>query len=144
MVDIQCATADIRQGKKEEERRRKKQDKNIMACPIPYGGHKYHRTTNCQTQTLHKQESTCDHIFDNKCYNSAAVAKMDYCLATIDMDGPKSGGCCAPFCGGSWVSIKHNVIWPRPTSVPSGILIHPTVWPRYTNVTDRQENGSIA
>ena len=43
---------------------------------------------------------------------------------------------------------------PRPTSVPSGILIHPTVWPQYTNVTDRQtdrrdrtdrtENGPIA
>jgi len=27
---------------------------------------------------------------------------------------------------------------PRPTSVPSGILIHATVWPKYTNVTDRQ------
>jgi len=25
-----------------------------------------------------------------------------------------------------------------PTSVPSGILIHPTVWIQYTNVTDRQ------
>ena len=27
---------------------------------------------------------------------------------------------------------------PRPTPVPSSILIHPTVWPQYTNVTDRQ------
>jgi len=27
---------------------------------------------------------------------------------------------------------------PRPTSPPSGILIHLTVWPQYTNVTDRQ------
>jgi len=27
---------------------------------------------------------------------------------------------------------------PRPTSVQSGILIHPTIWPQYTNVTDRQ------
>jgi len=27
---------------------------------------------------------------------------------------------------------------PRPTSVPSGMLIHPTIWPQYTNVTDRQ------
>jgi len=27
---------------------------------------------------------------------------------------------------------------PRPTSVSSGILIHPTVWPQYINVTDRQ------
>jgi len=27
---------------------------------------------------------------------------------------------------------------PRPTSMPSFILIRPTVWPQYTNVTDRQ------
>jgi len=27
---------------------------------------------------------------------------------------------------------------PRPTSIPSGILIHPTVWPQHANVTDRQ------
>jgi len=27
----------------------------------------------------------------------------------------------------------------RPTSVPSFILIHPTLWPQYTNVTDRQD-----
>jgi len=26
---------------------------------------------------------------------------------------------------------------PRPTSMPSVILIHPTIWPQYTNVTDR-------
>jgi len=39
---------------------------------------------------------------------------------------------------------------PRPTFVPSGILIHATVWPQYTNVTDRtyrqdrQDNGPVA
>jgi len=32
---------------------------------------------------------------------------------------------------------------PRPTSVPSFILIHATVWPQYTNVTDRQCSDSI-
>ena len=34
-----------------------------------------------------------------------------------------------------------NTMWsgPRPTCIPSGILIHPIVWPQYTNVTDRQE-----
>ena len=46
-----------------------------------------------------------------------------------------------------------NTMWPAPrlTSIPSGILIHPTVWPQYTNVTDRTDrqdrqtdNGSIA
>jgi len=33
---------------------------------------------------------------------------------------------------------------PRPTSVPSGIVIHPTAWSHYTNVRDRQDNGPIA
>jgi len=28
---------------------------------------------------------------------------------------------------------------PRPTSIPSGTLIHSTVWPQYTKVTDRQD-----
>ena len=28
---------------------------------------------------------------------------------------------------------------PRPTKVPSCILIHPTVWPQDTNITDRQD-----
>jgi len=39
-----------------------------------------------------------------------------------------------------------NTMWPGPrrTSVPSGILIHPTVWPQYTNVTDSQDNGPVA
>jgi len=36
MVNIQSPTAEIRQGKK---KKKKKQDENIMACPIPYGGH---------------------------------------------------------------------------------------------------------
>jgi len=37
-----------------------------------------------------------------------------------------------------------NTMWPgpRPTSVPSGDWIHPTVWSQYTNVTGRQ-TGSI-
>jgi len=34
-----------------------------------------------------------------------------------------------------------NTMWPgsRLTSIPSGILIHPTIWPLYTNVTDRTD-----
>jgi len=39
MADIQSATVEIRRGKKEEERGKKPQDENIMACPIPHGGH---------------------------------------------------------------------------------------------------------
>jgi len=43
------------------------------------------------------------------------------------------------------VGSPSNTMWPRPTSVPSFILMHPTVWPKYTNVTDwtdRQWSGS--
>jgi len=36
-----------------------------------------------------------------------------------------------------------NTMWPgpRPTCMPSFILIRPTVWPQYTNVTDRQTDS---
>jgi len=40
MVDIQSVTAEIRRGKEIERRRKKPQGKNIMACPITWGGHK--------------------------------------------------------------------------------------------------------
>jgi len=52
---------------------------------------------------------------------------------------PKSGGllsqCCAPFHGRA--GSPSNTMWPgpRPTSVPSGILIHPSVWPQQTTTT---------
>jgi len=38
MVDIQSATAEIRQGKKEE-RKKKPQDDNIMSASATQGGH---------------------------------------------------------------------------------------------------------
>jgi len=56
-----------------------------------------------------------------------------------------------PFWGGA--GSPFNTMWPGPrsTSVPSDILIYPTVWPQYTNVTlqtDRTDkptdNGPIA
>jgi len=68
-------------------------------------------------------------------------------LATVDM-GRKEGAA-VPF-RGLGAGSPSNTVWPglRPTSVPSGILIHPAVWPQYTNVTDRQtdrqNNGTIA
>jgi len=43
MVDIQSATAEIRQGIKKERRSKKPQGKNIIACPIPQGGIKSQR-----------------------------------------------------------------------------------------------------
>jgi len=39
MADIQSATAEIRRGKKERRKKKKPQRKNIMVCPILWGGH---------------------------------------------------------------------------------------------------------
>ena len=61
--------------------------------------------------------------------------------------GRKLGQLC-PFGGGGFES-PSNTMWPgpRPTCMPSFILIRQTVWPKYTNVvtdrTDRQRSDSI-
>ena len=41
---------------------------------------------------------------------------------------------------GSSAGSQSNTMWPgpRPTGMPSFILIHPTIWPQYTSITDRQ------
>ena len=59
-------------------------------------------------------------------------------LATTDMCRELGEGPC-PFEGAAAGS-PSNTMWPepRPTFMPSFILIRPTVWPQYTNVTDRQ------
>jgi len=38
--------------------------------------------------------------------------------------------------GGAGSASNTMSLGPRPTSVPTGILIHETVWPQYTRVTD--------
>jgi len=65
------------------------------------------------------------------------------CLATVDM-GLKVGNAVPLSMEGA--GSPSNRMWPgpRPTSIPSGTLIHPTVWAQYTNVADRQDNGPIA
>ena len=63
-------------------------------------------------------------------------------LATIDKD--RNVGAAAPLSvgGGAAGSPSKRISpAPRPTSVPSGILIHPIVWPQYTNVTDTQADN---
>jgi len=45
---------------------------------------------------------------------------------------------------GSWSPSNTVSSGLRPTSMPVGILIHPTVWPQYTNITDRLDNGPVA
>jgi len=45
MVHIHSATVEIRQGKKERKKTEEETTmQNIMACPIPYGGHNYSYT----------------------------------------------------------------------------------------------------
>ena len=53
------------------------------------------------------------------------------------MGGKFTGGLC-PF--GEMGRYPSNAMWlgPRPTRMPSFILIRPTVWPLYANVRDRQ------
>jgi len=61
-------------------------------------------------------------------------------LATIDMGQKVCVGATVPLSVGRGAGSPSNTMspGPRPTSIPSGILIHSTVWPQYTNVTDRQ------
>jgi len=68
---------------------------------------------------------------------SSAVDQIGDRLATIDM-GRKSGGVPPFFGGGGGAGSPSNTMWPEPmpTSVPSFILVHPTVWPQYTSITD--------
>jgi len=69
--------------------------------------------------------------FSNK---SSAVAEMGFRLATIDM-GRKVGGDALPLSVGEAGTPSNTMSpRPRPTSVPNGNLIHPTVWSQNTNV----------
>jgi len=69
-------------------------------------------------------------LADQTIDKSSAVAEMGDRLATIDMGRKVGKGCCMG-CAGSPLG-HHLTIWPGPrlTSLPIGILIHPTVWPQ--------------
>jgi len=60
-------------------------------------------------------------------------------FATIDKGRKVRGRAAVPLLGGGGAGSPSNTMWPgsRHTTIPSGILIHPTVWPQYT-VTDKQ------
>jgi len=61
-------------------------------------------------------------------------------LATIDMGRKKLGRAAVPlWVGGAGFPYNIMSLGPRPTSVPSGILIHETVWPQCTRVTDDRQ-----
>ena len=74
-------------------------------------------------------------------HNIIAISKTSLAVAETgdhDMSRKVGEGCCAPLRGGSWSPSNTMSPQPRPSSVPSSILIHPTVWLQYTNVTKRQ------
>ena len=52
--------------------------------------------------------------------------------------GRRLGQRSAPFFWGGGTGFPSETMWPgpRPTCMPSFVLIHRTVWPQYTNVTD--------
>ena len=79
---------------------------------------------------------------------SSAVAEMGDRLATVDMGRKVGEEYCAPFRWGLLGPHPTVSLGLRPTSIPSGILIHPAVWPQYTTLqadrTDRQDNSPIA
>ena len=59
-------------------------------------------------------------------------------LDTIDVT--RKLGAAVPLAVGQLVPPSNTMSpEPRPTSVPSEILIHPTVWPQHANVTDRTD-----
>jgi len=104
---------------------------------------------------LYKYDLTLGRTVLPKVNKSSAVAEMGNRLATVDMGRKVMGLLCPP---GGWVGSPSNTVWPgpRPTSIPSGILIHLTVWPQYHNTptsqtyrtdredkTDRQRSDSI-
>jgi len=68
----------------------------------------------------------CGRYFEDN-YKSSAVADMGDRLATIDI-GRKFGA--VPLLEGAGPSSNTMSSGLRPTSVPSGILIHPAVWPQ--------------
>jgi len=89
---------------------------------------------------VYKSLVICEH-FPNQ-NKSSAVVEMGDRLATVDM-GQKVGAA-VPLLEEAGSPSNTMSPEPRPTTTPSGILIHQTVWPQYTNVTDRQDNGSVA
>jgi len=71
--------------------------------------------------------AACDEVyFRTKCRHHPSSR-----LATTDMGQKLGGGACAFFLG---VAGPHRTKspGPRPTSTPSGILVHPAVWPQRT------------
>jgi len=69
-------------------------------------------------------------VFVGNFFNkSPAVAEMGDRLTTIDTGRKVGSGCCVRCILARSSGSPSNTVWPgpRPTSLPSGVLIHPTV-----------------
>jgi len=83
------------------------------------------------------RQSACQFLLTFYSNKSSGVAEMGERLATIDMTR-KVGAAALLSVGGTGSPSNTMSPGPRPTTVPSDILIHATVWSQYTNVIDRQ------
>ena len=68
-------------------------------------------------------------IFNLKDYKSSAVAEMGDC--GHNRHGLKREGLLCPFTGGLGPSLTQKSPRLRPTSIPSGISMHPALWPQH-------------
>jgi len=86
------------------------------------------RHAKCDNKSTHSPVSrnVLQHQINTK--TSLAVAETGNRLATIDT-GRKVGSA-VPLLGGAGSPSNTMLSGPRPTSLPSGILIHPAVWPQ--------------
>jgi len=101
-----------------------------ITAPIPTKFCTMIKTTKCSSRVVQTCAKQIQHDAWLPYWNkSSAISEMGDCLATIGM-GQKWGGAAV----GGWVPTgsPSNTMWPglRPTTLPSGTLIHPTVWPQ--------------
>jgi len=66
---------------------------------------------------------------------------MGHRLATIDVGQKVGAGAVVPLSMGEMLGphLTQRGLGRWPTSILSGILIHPAVWPQYTNVTNTRQ-----
>jgi len=98
----------------------------LGGCCVPFRGELSSHLTQC--------------VLD-RCLPPYQVASWSIQPFGHNRHGPKIAVCAGLFFWGGGVGFPSNTMWPgpRPTSISSGILIHPTVW-LYTKLqTDRQD-----
>ena len=96
---------------------------------ILYNGHKMAVASSSSTMSKDFLQNDLFCVQRDEPYNSSAIAEIGDHLATTDT-GQKVGAAVPLSVGGAGSPSNTMSHGPRPTSTPSGILIHPTVWPQ--------------